>query len=459
MPPTVTERRSFAALPPIARGAPLVGMLPRLFRDPVRCCADVARSHGDIARLGLGLTDVLMVTHPDHVKYVLQEASANFGKGKSWEAMRAAIGNSLPTSDGAYWLRQRRMIQPAFHRERVARLASLVADVVDARVASWDEAARTGEPVDVYLEMKRLTRDVVLAAMFGTSLRPEEAAAMDPAVPIMMDGIGLLMWSSFLPDFLPVPGKQRVRRAVETIDAIVFRIIDERRASGKEGDDLLALLLAARDEEGGGALTRAQLRDEVIGMLVASYEATALALTWTFYALTQHPSAARRLAAEVDQALAGRKPSAEDLPRLGYARMVFEESMRVYPPGWVIPRQAIAEDTIGGYRVPAGAIVLVCNFLTHRHPAFWERPDVFDPERFAPDRASARPRYAFLPFGGGPRQCIGNAFAMIEAQLVLASVAQRYTLAPAEAVRARPSHVMLKPDPTLKLCLRRRAPV
>jgi cytochrome P450 len=339
-------------------------------------------------------------------------------------------------------------------------------EAIAARLDGWSAAADSGQEIDVYAEMKRLTRDIVLRTMFSASLGPDEAARVDAAIETMVDGLSALMWLGFLPSFVPNPAKARVLRAVKVIDDVLYRIVHERQVAAASPasaeappqmpDDLLSMLLAARDADTGEGMTPAQLRDEVMGMFVASYEATALALTWTFYALTQHPEVRARLQGDVD-ALGGRPPGAHDLPALGYARMVFEESMRFYPPGWVIPRQAMADDVIGGYRIPANAILLLCNYITHRRPEHWARPGEFSPDHFLPERVAERPRYAFLAFGGGPRQCIGNTFAMMEAQLILTGLLQRYEIELARPVVPRASHVMLRPDPTLSLKLRRRA--
>jgi cytochrome P450 len=444
-----------AGLPPREGGLPLVGLLPELLRDPLRCCARVTAKHGDVSRVSLGLADAYLLSHPDHLRYVLQEASTNFGKGKAWAGIRVVIGNSLPASDGAFWLRQRRTMQPAFHRERIASLTSLMNAAIAARLDSWSASASRGDAIDVHREMRQLTRDIALATMFSASLQPGESTTLDAAVETITGGLGALMWTGFLPRSVPNPARTRVLRAVEAIDRVLYRIIHERQSSNGGPYDLLSMLLAARDTESGEAMTAAQVRDEVMGIFVASYEATALALTWTFYALTQHPEVKRRLAEEI-AGLGGRAPTGDDLRALAYARRTFEESMRFYPPGWVIPRQAVAEDEIGGYRIPAGAIVLLCGFLTNRRPDSWERPDVFDPDRFAPERVAERSRYAFLGFGGGPRQCIGNTFAITEAQLILAAAVQRYEIGHAKPVRPRASHVMLKPDPPVLLQLHRR---
>ncbi len=445
------------SLAPTERGYPLVGVLPRLLRDPETYCAALASKHGDVVRLNLGLFEAYMISHPDHVKQVLQDNNQNYGKGKAWEAVRTAVGNSLPASDGAFWLRQRRVIQPAFHRKRLANLAQLMVDVIRPRIDAWQGHADRNEPVDLYAETKRITRDVVIRTMFSTGLTPLESTELDDAVPTMMDGIGLLMWTAWMPKFLPVPGRGRVLRAVQTVDKAVYRVIDERRRHDKGEEDLLSMLLRARDEETGEGMDDKQLHDEVIGMFIAGYEATSIALTWTWYALTQHPGAADQLAAEVERTLGDRDPTFEDLQHLVLTRKIFEEAMRIYPPGWVIPRQALADDVIGGYPIPKGALILLCHGLTHRRPDCWEKPAEFDPEHFASDRVAQRSRFAYLPFGGGPRQCIGNNFAMMEAQLILSMAVRRFRLELAAPVRRKAVHVVIRPDPTLSARLRPRA--
>jgi cytochrome P450 len=287
--------------------------------------------------------------------------------------------------------------------------------------------------------------------MFGTSLTPEEDRELEVALRDIAEGIGTALVASFLPKFFPVPGRRKFRRAVEALDRVVYRVLRDRRSSGAPVDDLLGMLLDARDEETGQGMDDQQLRDELVGLFIAAYETTSLSVGWTFYALTQHPEIEKRLAAEIGRALGARSLSFDDLRELGYARMVFEEAMRRYPPGWVLPRQAESDDEVGGYHVKAKSFVLVCNFLTHMHPEFWDDPDRFDPERFAPERTATRSKYAFYPFGAGPHQCVGNSFATMQAQLVLAAALQRYRFELAAPVRAKAVHVTLRPDPGLMM--------
>ena len=442
-------------LPPGPRGLPFVGSAPSLIRDPLRFCERATEAHGDVVRLGLGVTTVYLVSHPRDVKYVLQSNAQNFGKGKAWEAMRAVVGHSLATADGKYWLKQRRTIQPAFHRLRLSEIAVLMRDAISAGLERWEDHAASGEPVDVLHEMKLLTRDAMLRSMFSTSLTGDESRALDDALPQIVDGIGAGMWASFLPDFLPVPGKKRFLEAVKNLDRVVYRVLSQRRGSADDdANDLVSLLLCARDRETGEAMNDQQLRDELVGLFLGAFETTSLALAWTWYALHRHEDAAAALRSEVD----GVDLAVDDIDfgHLGVTRRTFEESMRRYPPGWVIPRQAIADDTISGFDIPAGAIVLICSYLTHRHPAVWDEPDRFDPDRFLPENAGPREKAAFIPFGMGPRQCIGNYLAVAEAQLILALLARRYRLELAADIRAKTKHVTIRPSPALMMRVRRR---
>jgi len=438
---------------PGPRGLKLARAVTALLRDPASYCLQATREYGDLVRLSLGI-ELYIVTHPDHVKRVLLDNHRGYGKGKMWNALREAIGNSLPTSEGDYWMRQRRLMQPAFHRQRLASLTSLMTSAVAQGTQHWDAHARSGEPIDVLGEMKQITSDVILRSMFGTSLDRERTERLGQATTTMMDGLNRLMWAVLLPRVIPVPGLARFRNAVAELDRFVFALIDARRASGKSVLDLLGMLLDARDAVTGERMTRQQLRDEVIAMMLAGYESTALALTWTWYALAQHPHVRERLQRELASELAGSAPTIASLARLSWTRMTIEETLRLYSPGWAIPRQALADDTLGGYRIPAGSIILICHNVTARNDAFWPEPLLFDPTRFETGRTASRHRFASLPFGGGPRQCIGNQLALMEAQIVVAMLAQRFDLVPVGHVRSRSINVMIHPDPPLVARLR-----
>jgi cytochrome P450 len=349
------------------------------------------------------------------------------------------LGNGLLTNNGDSWLHQRRLIQPVFHRERLAAFGRLMTE--SALAWTQEESLDTGQPLDLFEEMSGLTLNIVGKALFGTDMLAQKERVTQAFTTINH----LLAQSFYVPGLLslPTPQRHRLYEARNALYTVVDSLIHKRREAST-GSDLLTMLLQAQDEETGEGMTDQQVRDEVMTLIVAGHETTANALCWTFLLLAQHPHIEARLRKEYQQVLNGRAPQMEDLPQLKLARMVLEESMRLYPPAWAFARQAIAEDAMSGYIIAKGAYVLMFPSMTHRHPAFWERPDVFDPERFAPERAAGRHRFAYFPFGGGPRLCIGNQFALTEAQLILATILPRYQF------RLLP-RVALVPEPLVTL--------
>jgi cytochrome P450 len=292
--------------------------------------------------------------------------------------------------------------------------------------------------------MSQLTLEIVAGAMFGTDLGEDEEEFRHTVSEGMVYANHLMNHFITLPIVIPTPANRRGGKAIAKLDRIVTRIIDDRRRSGEERNDLLAMLLAARDAETNAAMDDRQLRDEMVTFLVAGHETTAVALSWTWYLLSQNPDAERRLHAEVDEVLGDRLPTVDDLKDLPYTRMVLEESMRLYPPVWATSREPYEDDEVGGVRLPAGTTVTLSQYVTHRDPAFWPEPERFDPERFNPERSAERPEYAYFPFGGGPRRCVGQQFAMMEGQIALAMISRRLRL------RLVPGHPV-EPDPILTL--------
>jgi cytochrome P450 len=432
-------------------------MMPALRRGPTQVFADVARQFGDVAFLKIGPRRGYLLTRPDDIRHVLQDNARNYRKSPLYDKLRAPLGNGLLTSEGAYWLRQRRMAQPAFHRQRVEALASLMVDAAEETAARWESLSSRGEPVEIANEMMRLTQAIVLRTLLGADLGPF-TGKVDRAWTLVNEHIGESFWSLGFMERWPTPRNRRFTQALGVLDQAVFHIINERRRSGRETNDLLSMLLFARDEETGQAMTDRQLRDEVMTILLAGHETTALALAWTWYLLSQYPDARRRVETEVDRALAGRVPGLQDLNSLPYGRMVIEEALRLYPPAWGFSRQAIGPDTIGGYSLPAGWLVFVVPFVMHRLPTYWDEPETFDPERFSPEQNAARLKFVYLPFGAGPRQCIGNQFAMIEAQLVLAALARRYrlVLSPGHPVEVQ-ALITLRPRFGIRMLIEKRS--
>lgn len=440
---------SLPLAPPLPGAGPL-GHLPELRDDPTRLLSRAFNELGDTARLRLANMMFTTVFHPRDVQRVLVDNVANYTKhSHGYEKLRLLIGNGLVTSTGDFWLRQRRIAQPAFHKKRIEGFADTMVRAgldLNERLAPL---ARNGAPLDMHAEMMRVT----LRIAGETLLSHDPSAEADEIGKALTLGLEYLDETihSVVPFYerLPLPRNLRARRALARVDDIVRGIIEERRA-GPPKSDLLSMLMDARDEETGEGMSDAQLRDEVMTMFLAGHETTANALTWTLALLSLYPDVQRRLEREVDEVLEGRPPTLADLPRLVFTGQVLKESMRLYPPVWMMGRRVEEDDELGGYFLPKGSFVFVSQYVTHRHPAFWDNPEGFDPDRFAPERLAeekerGRPRYAYFPFSGGPRQCIGNHMAEMEAQLLLATLVSR--------VRAKlvPGHRLeLDPGVTLR---------
>jgi cytochrome P450 len=437
--------------PPGPRNLSPLGSTPALQRDTIRFASEIWHRYGDVVHFRFLFWPAYALYHPDHVKQVLQENHRNYNKAffnMKVISSSSLFGNGLFTNDGESWLHQRRLMQPSFHRKRLASFGSPMTEATVAMLERWQRTAPSDTPLDIPVEMMRLTQRIVGLALFTIDLSDEV-----DTVGRTFTAIGPLLSKyanlPFPPLWVPTPRNRRVQAGVNTLNTVVYAIINERRKRPVDTNtgDLLSMLLSARDEETGEGMSDQQLRDEVMTLLLAGHETTATALTWTWYLLSQHPEVERRLHAELDTVLGGQLPTVEHLDVLPYTRMVIQEAMRLYPPVFGFSRHAISEDEIGGYRIRANSVIFVSQYCTHRHPAFWEEPEVFDPERFTEERSAGRPRFAYFPFGGGPRQCIGSAFALMEAQLVLATVAQRY------ALRLVPGHPV---EPQVLLTMRPR---
>ncbi len=422
---TATRRR--IAPGPNTRG--VVGDLPAFRRDPLAFFTRGMRVYGDIVRFRAGPRIIHLVTHPDHVQWVLQQNNKNYRKGWSFRKAKSFIGEGLLTSEGEFWLRQRRLAQPAFHRQRIAEFATLMTDTIARMLEDWDERCRLGRPVNVADEMMKLTLTIVAKALFGADVSTD-APAVSHALTVALEHTNQRINSIVdVPLRVPTPANRRFLKALDTLDSIVYRVIEERRRTetGETGD-LLSMLLHAVDEETGATMDDRQLRDEVMTILLAGHETTASSLAWTYYYLSKYPDIDLKLHEEVRQVIGDRTPTADDYPNLRYTGMVFSETLRITPPIWGTSRDALGDDEIGGYHIPKGSELAVIPYVTHRHPAFWHNPEAYIPERFTPEQVTKRPRYAYIPFGGGPRICIGNNFALLEAHLTLAMVAQKFHL-------------------------------
>ena len=446
------------ALPPGPRGFPIVGILPTLRRNPTAVFMSAARRFGDVVYLKIGPRRGFLITNPRDVRHVLQDNARNYHKSPLYSKLRTTLGNGLLTSEDAFWLRQRRIAQPAFHHRRVASLANTMAIAARETASEWQSLASRGEPTDVDEEMMRLTRTVVLRALLGGDLGPF-TGKIDHAWTIINQHIGESFWSLGLTDWLPTSKERQFQAARAVLRGAVDHVISERRRNPSENADLLSMLMTARDEETGESMTDEQLRVEVTTFLLAGQETTSLALTWTWYLLSQHTESQRRLEHEIAIVLDGRPPEFADLANLPYTRMVIDEAMRLYPPAWGFSRQALSDDDLGGFHLPRGWLAFVVPYVLHRLPAFWPEPEAFDPERFSPERTAARPKFVYLPFGAGPRQCIGNQFALIEAQLIVATLAQHYRLHLVPRHKVEPwALITLRPRFGMPMIIERRTP-
>ena len=447
------DRESPTKEPPYLRGNAVFGSALQMRRNPLRLLTEARRQHGDFVRFRLGPYRVQLLSHPDYIAHVLQKNPRNYLKD-GYEHIKI-VGNGLLASEGDFWRHQRRIVQPAFHRERLKGMARTMTQVTEDMLERWRvHAAGSEAPLDIDAEMSRLTLEITGRTLFSADVGGE-AGEVGRALQTVLN-LGFQRTGRFLPVPLgiPTPGNRRYRAAVAKLNAVVDGLAHRRRKSGAGGDDLLAMLLEAQEAENGGGMGHRQLRDEAMTILTAGYETTARALTWSWYLLDANPRVREKLDEELDRALGGRMPGFEDLGRLPYTGMVFKESMRLLPPVWGLSRLVAEEDEIGGYRVPKGSRVVISQYVTHHHPDFWEEPETFDPERFAPEWDAGRPKYAYFPFSGGPRQCIGSNFATMEAVLILATVAQRYklSLVPGHPVEPEPSFT-LRPRYGLRMTL------
>ncbi|BCL17950.1 cytochrome P450 [Micromonospora sagamiensis] len=424
--------------PPGPKGVPVLGNLPGLGRGMVEFMMEAA-THGDIASFTIGPTRNYLISHPDHIHDVLVARRDRFTKDPhDLRTLGRWMGRGLLTSDGEHHRRQRRLVQPAFRHRRMTGYGEIAVDSTLRQIEGW----RSGEVHDMHHEMMKLTLNVVSRSMFGSGVSDEEAYKVQRAVAGLQDiAINISKFGMLVSPWLLLPLHQLLKRGTRVLDEAVMRIIAERRASGEDRGDLLSMFLMAQDEVDGGGMTDQQVRDEAVTIFVAGQETTANGLTWAWYLLSQHPEVAEKLGAELDEVLGDRPPTAEDLPRLRYTGMVFKEALRFCPPAWTLNKRTPVEDVeLGGYRIRRGAGIFIMPYVMHHLERYFPEPFRFDPERFAPDREATIPRYAFMPFGGGERICVGAGFAEMEAKLILATLAQRFrfTLEPDQKVALKP---------------------
>lgn len=414
--------------PPGPKGDWLLGNIRRMRQDTLAFWKDVGDTHGDIALVRAGRKEnIYFINDPEAIYKIFVTDNKNFTKSLGLERTKPVLGNGLLTSEGAFHKRQRRLMMPAFHRKRIAEYAKIMSSYSHDHTTGWSE----GEVIDMNSQMMKLTLKIVGKTLYDTDVS-KQAEAVGDTLDRLLSGWWIAM---LLPEFLfkmmlkvPVPMLRSFQSAVGEMDEIIYSIIKERRKSGEDRGDLLSMLLQSVDEEDGSGMTDKQARDEALTLFLAGHETTANALTWSWYLLSQHPEIEAKMHQEIDEVLQGRQATMEDLGQLTYTEAVFSEAMRLYPPAWAIGRKTIEPYEVLGYTIPADTTVFVSPYVMHRNPKYYPDPERFDPSRWTPEEKAKRPKFAYFPFGGGQRRCIGEAFAWMEGVLVLASIAQHWKL-------------------------------
>lgn len=451
--PVETRRAPFKK-PPGPAG--LLSYPKRFFeycRDPLEYLTRIARAYGDVVLLQSFGMPFYMFNHPDHIEEITRGKHRSFKKDFYIESLRPLLGNGLLTSEGEEWRRQRAMAQPAFQAKQIQQYAATMVEFTQSMLSEW----KPDEARDMHHEMMRLTARIVTKTLFDADVNDDESdLGKDLEAAMTFYANPLAMWPAYR--YVPTPTNLRFHKTLKRLNAIIFRLIRERRANGTAGrTDLLSRLLEAVDEE-GRKMSDTELRDQLMTLFLAGHETTALTLTFTFYLLAQHAAAEAKLHGELDRVLGGRLPTTADVSKLTYAEWVIKESMRLYPPAWTIGREALEDCEIGGYQIRKGTQLLMSQWIVHRDPRFWTEPDTFRPDRWGDDATKNLPRCAYFPFGDGPRICIGNSFAMMEAILLLATISQRFRLelVPGQKLRLVPS-VTMRPRDGIKMVPRDRA--
>ncbi|NWF69923.1 MAG: cytochrome P450 [Chloroflexi bacterium] len=425
---------SVSAVPVIPKAHWFWGSMQTFSADALNFVLD-ARRYGDVAALWFGPYRSYIVNHPDHAHTLLVSEAEHYHKDRTLKAvMKPVLGGGIFLSDGAFWKRQRKLVQPAFHSKRIGAYAQVMVDYTLAAAQRW----QSGQVYDVDREMTALTMNIVAKTLFDADVSGD-AREVGEVITTVLELTNLRFNSLIpIPDWLPTSANRKLQKAVKRLDELIYGFINERRKSNEDKGDLLSMLLLAQDDD-DKHMTDKQVRDEAMTLFGAGHETTAVALTWTWYLLAQHPEIEQKLLGELDRVLGGRAPTLADLPNLQYTEMILKESMRLYPPAWVTTREAVEDVQVGGYTLEKGSIILINIFGIQRDTRFFADPEAFRPERFSAENEKLIPKYAYIPFGGGPRVCIGNQFAMMEAKLILATLAQRFQL------RVAPGHVV-KPE-------------
>ncbi|CAO3435320.1 cytochrome P450 [Azospirillum doebereinerae] len=419
--------RSDRSALPFARGLPLVGNLPMILKDPLGFFLRLSRTAGPVVRVNLGLAmgELLLVSDPAVIAHILEGNAANYQKGRFYGRLRGVFGENIILADGDDWWRRRRLAAPAFSARHLEAASWVMTSAVTGLVDTLERSARRREPVDLFAAVMELTLGVIVKSLFGVDVGVRADAITAAVEPVLREGDRRVWWPVRPPRWVPTATNRQLTAALADLDRVVYGLIDERRRSGERREDILDALLAARDERGEGLSDR-QLRDEVVGLIVSGYETTATTLAWALEALSRHPAVEAALRGELERELGPRLPLAADLRSLTYTRAVLLETMRLNPAVWTISRQAVVDDVAAGVPIGAATVVMMPPHVVHRSAAHWANPEGFDPGRFLDGEPKDARKFTYLPFGGGPRRCLGAHFSMMEMQIVLATLLQRF---------------------------------
>lgn len=474
---------SFEKVPPGPRGLSIAKLIGERKRDPLALYLRLVQEYGDVVYFKVGAIGYCLVNHPDHIRRVLQENYRNYPKGPGYERLRVLLGQGLLTNEGASWHRQRKLAQPAFHQARIVEFSKTVAKLARELADEWGDRIKCDPVIDVALEMNKIALHIVGETLLGADPSSRASQIRDSLLEVLrfsekrgMNWLRIIdvLFSSKdrniafkLEKILPTPANIKFQVALKSLDQLVMEVIRNRREERKKvsaessSRDLLSLFMEAQDEDDGTQMSDQQLRDEIMSILMAGHETTATALTWTWHLLSQYPEETRKMEQEIDRVLTNREIQFEDLAKLEYTHHVFSESIRYYPPFWRYTRQALKPDRLGEYEIPEGTVMIVSPYVTHRNPVYWKEPEKFSPARFMEPGSADRHRFAFIPFGAGPRVCIGANFAVMESMMVLATLARRFRLQTLPNFRFDfEANITLRPSPglSMKVSERRSAP-
>jgi cytochrome P450 len=442
---TNPEKLNVAVAAPGPRGFPLLGVLPRMRRDPLGLFLECMHEHGDVVRFRLGPIPCYLINSPEYLKRILLDNRSNYRLGSAYEKLRPIFGNSVSMSEDPDWSRQRKLLQPGFHHTRIAALGQVVVEEAEAELPSLRAAAEAGRSLDMAEGMLGLAMRVVVKAMFGQEISSDNMVVVRDSLAALNEDMNRRFYALIdVPLFIPTPANRRFNKALAAIEHVISTFVAAVRQRPAGQSDLLAMLLEARYEDTGEGMNEKQIRDEVMTIFGAGHETTGTVMGWVLHLLARHSEVDARLREEIRVVLGDRPPRFEDMASMPYLKMVIQETMRLYPPAWSFLRTSLQADRLGPYRIDPGALIFLCPFTMHRDSRYWENPEQFQPERFSPERFAAIPKYAYFPFGGGPRVCIGQSFAMMEMMLALPLILQRFRF------HAQAGEVELNPLVTLQ---------